>query len=100
MVEGIEDFGGDSRVEPLNDGEIVLDPLGIVGARDAGGGYMGAEVAATNMKIEEMPPVVVIVGGEIKNNGDERADIDDGVREGDWRGGDEGRGGIGVGKEG
>ena len=49
VVEDIEDFCGDPGVKPLDDGEVVLDPLGIIWARDAVGGDVGTEVAAAKV---------------------------------------------------
>ena len=37
----IKDLGGESHVDPLDDGEIILDPLRIMWLRDSGGGDMG-----------------------------------------------------------
>ena len=47
MIEDVEDFRGDLGGKPLDDGKVALDPLRIIWARDAVGGDMGAEVAAT-----------------------------------------------------
>ena len=70
-------------VEPLDDGEVVLDPLRIIWARNTGGGHVRAKIVATKVKIKEVPPMIVVVGNEIKNNGDEGANISYGVRERD-----------------
>ena len=49
MVEDVEDFRGDLCVKPLDDGKVVLDPLGIIWSRDSVGGDVGAEVAAAKV---------------------------------------------------
>ena len=49
---------------------------------------MRAQVAAAEVEIEEMYPMVVVVGGEIKNYGDVGADIGDCVVKRYWCGED------------
>ena len=88
MIEHVEDLCGDTSVEPLDDREVILDPLRIIWASKTGGGHVRAKIAATEVKIKEMPPMIVVVGSEIENDGDEGANISNGVRERDWRGGD------------
>ena len=88
VIEHVEDLGGDTSVEPLDDGEIILNPLRIIWAGNTSGGHVRAKIAATEVKIKEVPPMIVVVGGEIKNNGDERANISYGVHERDWHSGD------------
>ena len=46
----------------MDDGEIVFDPAGIIGARDGVGGDVGAQVAAAEVDVEEVTPMVVVVG--------------------------------------
>jgi hypothetical protein len=46
----------------LDDGEIILDPARIIGARYGVGGDMGAQIAAAEVDVEEMTPMVVVVG--------------------------------------
>ena len=79
VIEHVEDLGGDAGVEPLDDREIVFQPLRVVGA----GKTVGSEV-----EIEEMSPMVVVVGGEIKNYGDVGADVGDCVSKRYWCGED------------
>jgi hypothetical protein len=43
----IEDLGGDAGVDPLDDGEIVFDPLRIIGTRRNGAVDMPAKIAAS-----------------------------------------------------
>jgi hypothetical protein len=49
----------------LDDGEVVLDPTRITWVRDGVGGDMFKEVASTEVDVEEMAPMVVVVGWEI-----------------------------------
>lgn len=88
VIEHVEDLGGDAGVEPLDDREIVFQPLRIVGAGKTVGGDMRAQVAAAEVEIEEMSPMVVVVGGEIKNYGDVGADVGDCVSKRYWCGED------------
>ena len=46
---------------------------------------MRAQVAAAEVEIEEMSPMVVVVGNEIKNYGDVGADVGDCVSKRYWR---------------
>ena len=71
----IEDFSGHPGVDPLDDGEIVLDPLEVGGLRNGVLGDMRAQVAATEVNIKKMALVIVIVGGEIESNWDEGGDV-------------------------
>ena len=48
----IEDFRGYSHVDPLNNGEIILDPLQIVRLRASVVGDMRAEVASPEVDVE------------------------------------------------
>jgi hypothetical protein len=43
----VEDLGGDARLDPLDDGEIVFDSLGIIGPRHRVGNDMAAKMATT-----------------------------------------------------
>ena len=60
----IEDLGGDSHVDPLYDGEIILDPLRIMRLWDGVGGDVGAEIASPKVDVEELTPMVVVVRGK------------------------------------
>ena len=61
----IEDFCGDSHVDPLYNGEIILDPLRIMKLRASVVGDVRAEVASPKVDVEEMTPMVVVVGCEV-----------------------------------
>ena len=61
----IEDLGGDSHVDPLDDSEIILDPLWVMRLRDSGGGDVITEIASPEVDVEEVAPMVVVVGGKI-----------------------------------
>ena len=45
-----------------------------------------SEVASIEVEIKQVTPMIIVVGSEIKNNGDEGANIDDGVGERHWCG--------------
>ena len=61
----IEYLGGDSRVNPLDDREIVLCPARITRTRDGVRGDVVKKIAAPEMNFEEMTPMIIIVGGKI-----------------------------------
>ena len=61
----IEDFCGDSHVDALNNGEIILDPLRIMKLRASVVGDVRAEVASPKVDVEEMMPMVVVVSSEV-----------------------------------
>ena len=61
----IEDFRGDSHVDPLNNGEIILGPLRIMKLRASVVGDVRAEVASSKVDVEEMTPMVVVVSSEV-----------------------------------
>lgn len=59
----IEDLSRNAHVDPLYDGQVVLHPLSIQGTRNGVVGDMRVKVAATEVYIKEMTPMVVVVGG-------------------------------------
>ena len=61
----IEDFRGDSHVDPLNNGEIILDPLRIMKLRASIVGDVKAEIASPEVDVEEVTPMVVVVSSEV-----------------------------------
>ena len=61
----IEDLGRHARVDPLDDGEIIFDPARIIEARNGVGGDVGAQIAAAKVYVEEVAPMVVIVGCKV-----------------------------------
>jgi hypothetical protein len=61
----IEDLGGDPRVDPLDDSEIILDRSRIGWARSGVGVDMVEEIASAKVDVKEMTPIVVIVRLEI-----------------------------------
>lgn len=65
----IKDLGRDAHVDPLDDGEVILDPLGIMGLRHGGVFDVGTKIAAIEVNFEEVSPMVVVVGVEIKGDG-------------------------------
>ena len=67
----VEELGGDPGVDPLDDGEVVLDPARIVGPRRRGEVDVIAEAAATEMNMEEVPPMIKVLLGEIEDDRDE-----------------------------
>jgi hypothetical protein len=64
-VHEIEDFRGDSHVDPLNNGEIILDPLRIMKLRASVVGNMIAEIASPEVDVEEVTPMVVVVSSKV-----------------------------------
>jgi hypothetical protein len=50
--------------------------------RERIGGNMGGKIASPKMNIEEVAPMIIVVGSEIEGDGDERTDISNGVGEG------------------
>jgi hypothetical protein len=75
----VEEFGGDPRVDPLDDGEIVFHPARIIGARLRGGIDVAAKAAAPEMHVKQVAPVVEVVFGEIQDDRDEGRDVGDRV---------------------
>ena len=61
----IEDFRGDSHVNPLDNGEIILDPLRIMKLRASVVGDVKAEIASPEVDVEEVTPMVVVVSSEV-----------------------------------
>ena len=64
-MDEIEDLCGDSRVDPLNNGEIILDPLRIMKLRKRVIGNVRAEIASPNVNVEEVTQMVVVVSSEV-----------------------------------
>ena len=64
-MDEIEDLCGDSHVDPLNNGEIILDPLRIMKLRKRVVGNMRAEIASPKVDVEEVQPMVVVVSSKI-----------------------------------
>jgi hypothetical protein len=60
--DGVEYLGGDARVDPLDDREVVLDPSWIIEAWNAVRGDVGEKIASPQMNLEEVAPVIVVVG--------------------------------------
>jgi hypothetical protein len=91
-INEIENFGGYLRIDRLDNGKIIFNPLGIMVAGDSIGGNMGAKIASPKMNIKDMATMIVVVGGEIERDRDERTDISNCVSEGylwdsHWEGG-------------
>ena len=61
----IEDFRGDSHVDPLNNGEVILDPVRIMKLRASVVGDVRAEVASPEVDVEEVTPMVVVVSSKV-----------------------------------
>jgi hypothetical protein len=61
----VQDPGGDSSVDPLNNGEIILDATRIIRARNGVSGDMMKNIASTEVNIEEITPMVVVVDRKI-----------------------------------
>ena len=61
----IEDFCGDSHVDPLYNGEIILDPLRIMKLRASVVGDVRAEIASPKVDVEEMTPMVVVASSDV-----------------------------------
>jgi hypothetical protein len=59
----IEDFSRDAGVNPLDDGEAVRNPARICGVGNGVGGDMIMKVAAPEVNLKGMVPVVVVVLG-------------------------------------
>ena len=59
----IEDLRGHTSVCPLDDGEVVCGPSRIVGARGGVGGDVVSKIAAPEVDLEQMAPMVVVVLG-------------------------------------
>jgi hypothetical protein len=59
--DDIEDLGGDTRIDPLDDGEVVRNPARIGGAWNGVVGNVVTKTAAPEVNLEEMAPVVVVV---------------------------------------
>ena len=61
----IEYLCGDSNVDPLNNGEIILDPLRIMKLRKRVVGNVRAKIASPNVDVEEVTPMVVVVSSNV-----------------------------------
>jgi hypothetical protein len=79
----VEDLGGDTRVDPLDDGEVVSNPARISGAWNGVVGDVITKAAAPKVNLEEMAPVIVVVLGEIEGNGDKGSNVGYGVCKGE-----------------
>ena len=86
IADAVEELGVDAGVDPLDDGEIIGDPAWVGGLRNGGIFDVVTQTAATKVDVEEVAPMVVVVGVEIKNDGYERGDIGDCIGERDCRG--------------
>ena len=64
-MDEIEDLCGDSHVDPLNNGEIILDPLRIMTFRKRFVGNVRAEIASPKVDVEEVTPMIVVVSSEV-----------------------------------
>ena len=64
-MDEIEDLCGDSRVDPLNNGEIILDPLRIMKLRKRVIGNVRAEIASPKADVEEVTPMVAVVSSKV-----------------------------------
>ena len=64
-MDEIEDLCGDSHVDPLNNGKIILDPLRIMTFRKRFVGNVRAEIAPPKVDVEEVTPMVVVVSSEV-----------------------------------
>ena len=64
-MDEIEDLCGDSHVDPLNNGEIILDPLRIMKLRKRVVGNVRAEIASPKVDIEEVTPMIVVVSSKV-----------------------------------
>ena len=71
----VEELGVDAGVDPLDDGEITGDPAWVGGLRNGGRLDMVMQTAATKVDMEEVAPMVVVVGAEVKDHGYKRGDI-------------------------
>jgi hypothetical protein len=49
----------------LDDGEVIFDPLGIIGAVNRVYDSVTAKIAATKMNFEGMEPIIIVVGSYI-----------------------------------
>jgi hypothetical protein len=61
----VQDPSGDSCVDPLNNGEIIVEPTRIIRARNGFSGDMMKKIASTEVNIEEITPMVVFVDMKI-----------------------------------
>jgi hypothetical protein len=71
----IEELGGDSGVNPLDDHEVIFQPARIGGARRRGWVDMVAKATLAKMDVEEMAPVVEVMSGEIKQDRNKGRDV-------------------------
>jgi hypothetical protein len=63
VEDEIEDLGGDTGVDPLDDGEVIRNQARIGGAGNGVVGDVVTKTAAPEVNLEEMAPVVVVVLG-------------------------------------
>ena len=64
-MDEIEDLCGDSHVDRLNNGEIILDPLRIMKLRNRVVGNVRSEIASPKVDVEEVTPMVVVVSSKV-----------------------------------
>jgi hypothetical protein len=63
MEDKIEDFSRDAGVNPLDDGEVICNPVRICGAGNGVSGDVITKDAAPEVNLKEMALVVVVVLG-------------------------------------
>jgi hypothetical protein len=83
IEDKVEDLGGDTRVDPLDDSEVISNPARISGAWNRVVGDVITKATAPKVNLEEMAPVIVVVLGEIEGNGDKGSNISYGVCKGE-----------------
>ena len=59
----VEDLSGDAGVDPLDNCEVIRDPARICRAGNGVGGDVISKAAASEVNLEKMAPVVVVVLG-------------------------------------
>ena len=57
----IKNLGGHALIDPLDDGEVVLDPSRIRWPGNGGGGDVVQQIAAAEVNFKKMAPVIVVV---------------------------------------
>jgi len=91
LHDGVEEVGGDRRVEPVDDALVDHGPLRVGETRSGGGVDVVAEAELAEDRVEEAPPLGV--GGvlQIENDGNmssnvHRLDLGEGDSRVGWRG--------------
>jgi hypothetical protein len=75
LVDKIEDVGGDGGVDPVDDATIDLPPLGVALSDWRRGADMVLKTKLAQHRVETAPPLAVVGGGVVEDDGNVVADV-------------------------